>query len=79
MAGLNGGNGASAALAPVHIPAPLVSVLFNTAPIVIVLYGFWNEYSDYLQSQNLKGYQANIEEFDFIIGELNSSIYIHIL
>lgn len=45
MAGLFGGSGASAALSPVHIPAPFDSVFFNTVPIVVLLYGFWDEYS----------------------------------
>lgn len=70
MTGMLGGSSASA-LAPVHIPTPIASVLFNTVPLVVMLYGFWDEYSDYLQSQTLQSYNGNVEEFDFIIGEPN--------
>ncbi len=66
---LIGGIGASTrALAPVHFPMAIASALFNAVPLVVILYGFWDEYSDFLQSQSLKGYQGNVEQFDFIIG-----------
>lgn len=71
---LLGGNGAYTALATVHFPLPIASALFNAVPLVVLLYGFWDEYSDYLQSQSLKGYEGSIEKFDFIIGELNENI-----
>lgn len=64
---LLGVNGASTTLAPVPFPLPIASALFNAVPLVVLLYGFWDECSDYLQSQSLK---RNAEEFDFIIGEL---------
>lgn len=55
---------------PTHIPAPLVSVLYNVIPIAVLTFGFWDQYSDFMQSQNIKAYQANyIEEYDFVIGK----------
>lgn len=61
---------------PVHIPGPLVSVLYNAIPIVILSYGFWDQYADYLQSQSLSVYKGNkIEEYDFIIGKPKTTNY----
>ncbi len=68
MEGLFNRNTASMALTPTHLPVPITSLLFTAVPIVALFYGFWDEYADYLQSQNLQGYQGQVEEFDFIIG-----------
>ncbi len=56
-------------LPPVHVPAPVVGVLFRAVPLVVMMYGFWDEYADYLQSQSLVSYRGEVEEFDFIVGK----------
>lgn len=48
---------------------PLVMLGYNFLPIVFLSYGFWDQYSDYLQSQSWERYRtATTEEYDFIIG-----------
>jgi len=52
----------------IPIPRPVLSVFSNALPILVLSYGFWDQYADFLQSQKLENYQSNVvEEYDFII------------
>ncbi|CAL8100281.1 unnamed protein product [Orchesella dallaii] len=51
-----------------NIVPSITSVLSSALPIMVISFGFWDQYSDFLHSQTLENYQKNVvEEYDFII------------
>lgn len=69
--------GPGATPAPVRVPASVVSVLYNSLPLIVMSYGFWDQYADHLQSQSLSAYKGNVvEEYDFIIGNFISFYFV---
>jgi len=48
----------------------MLTVISNALPLMVLSFGFMDQYSDFLQSQRLENYQKNVvEEYDFIIGK----------